>query len=283
MDTAISDLCSDVTSLKNKSSNWDTAYELANNLSTRLSGDEGKYVLTSDNQALSTKVDNLSTHVGNKYVLTSDNQALSTKVDNLVNDSSVTLSAGTRTGDVFKYLLKQGTSEVGVIEVPYDVFVNKGELSTVGNKTYLMLTLNNAASTVISIAVDSLVNIYTGLSCETIDVVVDNYQISAEIRDGAITTAKIADGAITTAKINDKAVTGGANGKIALSTITIDNLANNAVETRAIKDSAVTTAKIDDSAVTTAKIKDGAVTPAKMYSDGVFVFDCGDANAPQPS
>ena len=48
-----------------------------------------------------------------------------------------------RDGDTYKYQITQGGVSKGEIEVPYDVFVNSGEVTKVGDKTYLLLTLNN--------------------------------------------------------------------------------------------------------------------------------------------
>lgn len=126
--------------------------------------------------------------------ISSDLYKLSGEVDTLNESLSaydVSLSALGRDGDKFKYQLLQGGTSKGEIEVPYDVFVDKGEISTIGDKTYLLLTLNNADSTVLSIETTNLVDVYTGLTSDTVAVDVNGYQISATVVDGSITPEKL--------------------------------------------------------------------------------------------
>lgn len=164
---------------------------------------------------LSTDYSEFKTQTGNNFSYISgvvddtieDLGELSGKVEALSTASEVGVSALGRTSDTYKYAILQGGVSKGEIEVPYDVFVDKGELSTIGDKTYLLLTLNNAASSVISIEVDSLVNVYTGLTSDTVAVNVDSFQISAAVLDGSINTTQLADNAVTTAKIADANIT----------------------------------------------------------------------------
>ena len=133
--------------------------------------------------------------------------------------------------DGLSYTLKQGGSEIGVINIPKDMVVNGGSYAD-GN-----LTLNIANGKPVVIPVADLIDLYTGGSTIEIAVDVDSENvISATLVDGGVTTAKIANGAITTAKIADDNVT-----------------------TAKILDANVTTAKIADRAVTTAKIALGSV------------------------
>lgn len=131
---------------------------------------------------------------GDISTISSDLYKLSGEVDTLNESLSaydVSLSALGRDGDKFKYQLLQGGALKGEIEVPYDVFVDKGEISTIGDKTYLLLTLNNADSTVLSIETTNLVDVYTGLTSDTVAVDVNGYQISATVVDGSITPEKL--------------------------------------------------------------------------------------------
>lgn len=104
--------------------------------------------------------------------------------------------------DGLSYTLKQGGSEIGVINIPKDMVVNGGSYAD-GN-----LTLNIANGDPVVIPVADLIDLYTGGSNTEIAVDVNSENvISATLVDGGITTAKIADNAIVTGKIADKNVT----------------------------------------------------------------------------
>jgi hypothetical protein len=133
------------------------------------------------------------------------------------------------------------------------------------------------------------VDVYTGSSGNVVNILVDDYTISASVNDGSITgdkiaqntisgsniadgavdTAQIADGAITEDKIEDGAVT---TDKIADDANTSDKIEDGAVGTDQIADSAITTDKIADSAITEDKIEDGAITEDKI-EDGAITTD----------
>lgn len=161
-----------------------------NDLSAELKGDIATLstnVITAYEAADAKLADDIS-------AISSDLYKLSGEVDALGGSLSaydVSLNALGRDGDKFKYQLLQGGALKGEIEVPYDVFVDKGEISTIGDKTYLLLTLNNADSTVLSIETTNLVDVYTGLSSDTVAVDVNGYQISATVVDGSITPEKL--------------------------------------------------------------------------------------------
>lgn len=171
------ELKGDITTL---STNIKSAYETAD---TTLSGN------------LVNVISNVSAGINTTLTAVShDLYELSGEVGSLNESLSaydVSLSALGRNGDKFKYQLLQGGALKGEIEVPYDVFVDKGEISTIGDKTYLLLTLNNAESTVLSIETTNLVDVYTGLTSDTVAVDVKGYQISATVVDGSITPEKL--------------------------------------------------------------------------------------------
>ena len=165
----------------------------------------------------------------------------------------------------------------GTITVPYDVFVDKGELSTIGDKKYLLLTLNNEASTVISIEVDSLVDVYTAVDSDTIDMDVNDFKISAFVKDGSITGNKIAAQAISSMHVSEGAID---SYHLADYAVTEDKLDNGAVTSAKIDTGAVTTDKILSAAVTGDKIADGSIRPYHVdttYSGGVWLLDGGGA------
>jgi hypothetical protein len=166
-----------------------------------------------------------------------------------LSDYLVTVETETDTENKLKsWTIKQGGEEVATVELPIDIFISKGELvdhgGVDGKGKCLHLEFNDESKSVVEIPVNELVDIYTANNdaSETIDVTIENFKVSAEVRDGAITTAKLDDAAVTEAKLADIAVT---------------------------------TAKLADNAITTAKLADASVTQAKLT--GEFVFDCGGA------
>ena len=154
------------------------------------------------------RVDELS---GKVEDLSGEVQGISGDVAAISAAYPVELIDNGRVGNTVSYTLKQGGVEKGNIVVPDDVFVNNGEIVTAEEdgvkKAYLVLTLNNAENTQLSIETTDLVDIYTGEAGQTITTSVDGYKISAEVNDGAIATAKLADGAVTEAKLAADAVT----------------------------------------------------------------------------
>lgn len=256
--------------------------------------------------------------------------ATTEQLETLDADSRVTLENPSN----LQYVIYQGdpadpANKIGEINIPKDTVVSEGEIITadgtelngtstaatsanltVGEK-YVKLTLANADETgnLIYIAVTDLVDVYTGSSGDVVNILVDDYTISASVNDGSITgdkiaqntisgsniadgavdTAQIADGAITSDKIEDGAVGSGqiADGaitenkieddsisgvKIANGAITSGKIANNAITETKISDGAVTEDKIEDGAVTTDKIADDAITEDKI-ADGAVTTD----------
>ena len=236
--------------------------------------------------------------------------ATTEQLETLDADSRVTLENPSN----LQYVIYQGdptdpTNKIGEINIPKDTVVSEGEIITAdgtelngtsasatsanltAGEKYVKLTLANADETrnLIYIAVTDLVDVYTGSSGNVVNILVDDYTISASVNDGSITgdkiaqntisgsniadgavdTAQIADGAITEDKIEDGAVT---TDKIADDAITSDKIEDGAVGTDQIADSAITTDKIADSAITSDKIEDGAITEDKI-EDGAITTD----------
>lgn len=104
-------------------------------------------------------------------------------------------------GDI-KYTLTQGGKSVGDIVVPRDIFV---ETAVLGEDNKLILTLKDGTQIPVDLA--KFIDTYTAKDSSTIDVTVENREISAEVIDGSIVEAKLGDKAVTTAKIADSAVT----------------------------------------------------------------------------
>ena len=127
--------------------------------------------------------------------------------------SQVTIDTSTTTEGYLKtYTIKQGTTEVGKIDIPKDLVVTAGEIvvdpdgQTAG--TYLKLTIANQASPVF-VNVKDLVDAYTaqGSASQVQLAISDTNEISATIVAGSIGTNELADASVNTAKIADANVT----------------------------------------------------------------------------
>lgn len=120
-------------------------------------------------------------------------------------------------GDV-KYTLTQGGTSIGDIVVPRDIFVDTAIL---GEDNQLILKLKDG--TQLPVDLGKFIDTYTAKDSSTIDVTVENREISAEVIDGSIVEAKLGNKSVTTAKIADEAVTAT---QIANDTITMAKLSS---------------------------------------------------------
>jgi hypothetical protein len=127
--------------------------------------------------------------------------------------SQVTIDTSTTTEGYLKtYTIKQGTTEVGKIDIPKDLVVTGGEIVTNPDGqpagTYVKLTIANQTAPVY-INVADLVDAYTAQASATqIQLAIsDTNEISATIVAGSVGTTELADNSITTAKIADANVT----------------------------------------------------------------------------
>ena len=123
-------------------------------------------------------------------------------------------SDATSEGASKSYTVYQGTTKVGVIDIPKDMVVESGEVvvNPAGQAagTYIKLVLANATNDVIYINVGTLVDIYKAKANATqIQIVVDatTREISATVVANSITATELATNAVITAKIADKNVT----------------------------------------------------------------------------
>lgn len=120
----------------------------------------------------------------------------------------------TTEGMAKSYTVKQGSSTVGVIDIPKDMVVSSGIVETDPKGqdpgTYLVLTLANATSDKVYINVGTLVDIYTVKASATqIQLAINSgtREISAAIVSGSVTATELASNAVTTVKIADGNVT----------------------------------------------------------------------------
>jgi hypothetical protein len=127
--------------------------------------------------------------------------------------SQVTIDTSTTTEGYLKtYTIKQGTTEVGKIDIPKDLVVASGEVvvdpdgQTAG--TYVKLTIANQEAPVY-INVADLVDAYTAQSSATqVQLAISGTnEISATIVAGSIGATELATNAVTTVKIADANVT----------------------------------------------------------------------------
>ena len=159
---------------------------------------------------------------------TLDNLTTQNKADLVValNEVAASVEAG-GTGSVVKistetttegyaksYTFTQGSTKLGVIDIPKDMVVSSGTVEKDPKDqqpgTYLVLTLANATNDKVYINVGTLVDIYTAKAEATqIQLAIDSTtrEISATIVAGSITATELAADAVVTAKIADGNVT----------------------------------------------------------------------------
>lgn len=127
--------------------------------------------------------------------------------------SVVTVTESTPSGYAKSYTIKQGSSTVGVINIPKDMVVSSGTVETNPSGkptgTYLVLTLANATSDKVYINVGKLVDLYTAKQAATqvqLSINSATREISATIVAGSIGTTELASKCVTSAKLADGAV-----------------------------------------------------------------------------
>lgn len=136
-------------------------------------------------------------------------------------------TSATTDGYAKSYTVKQGTTTIGVIDIPKDMVVSNGEVvvNPEGQPegTYIVLTIANATSDKLYINVGTLVDIYTvEANASQIQLAIDpaTRAISATIVDGSVTKANLATSVQTSLDKADSAVqtivAGSANGTIAV-------------------------------------------------------------------
>jgi hypothetical protein len=167
------------------------------------------------------KVDTLSGEV--KVIDEAVKTITETTIPELKSELSTGLTVAVGAGETdeagdIKYTLTQGGKSIGDIVVPRDIFV---ETAVLGEDNKLILTLKDG--TTIPVDLGKFIDTYTAKNSETVNVTVENREISAEVVDGSIVTSKLSDKAVTTAKIADEAVTAT---QIANDTITMAKLSS---------------------------------------------------------
>ena len=150
-----------------------------------------------------------------------DTRDLVTALNNIntkmATNGAVTISDSTTTQGYLKsYTFSQFGSTIGVIDIPKDLVVESGSVTTITETTdghapgtYIVLTLANDASTTIWIPVTSLIDIYTAEQNATqVQLAVSNSNVlSGSIVAGSIGTTELGSKAVTAAKIADNTIT----------------------------------------------------------------------------
>lgn len=157
-------------------------------------------------------VDGLSTE--NKTVVGAINEVLAA-VGTGGTAAVVTITTDTTTEGALKsYTIKQGTTTVGVIDIPKDMVVQSGEVVTnpegQPEGTYIKLVLANATNDEIFVNVGALVDIYKAqANAAQVQLTIDSStrEISATLVAGSVTATELAANAVTTEKIADANVT----------------------------------------------------------------------------
>lgn len=151
----------------------------------------------------------------NKANLVAAINELDAAIDTNAKAATISIDSKTTTTGMLKsYTVKQGSKQIGVIDIPKDMVVKSGEVvvnpegQTAG--TYIVLTLANATEDKIYVNVGRLVDIYTvQAEASKVQLAINpsTREISANIISGSIAAADLAANAVTTNKIADKNVT----------------------------------------------------------------------------
>ena len=254
-------------------------------------------------------------------------EELKSEIDDLDAASELTLwHAGAEVDDHkvlvdgSDYTLMQGNDTVAIFNIAQDMVVSAGTVITATGEektghgagapsasltsgaTYVKLDIANGDenSDYIYIPANKLVDVYTANNTgTTVDVTIDGYNISANLKansvsasnivNSAVTESKIADGAVATAKIADSAVTSAKLATDVQNAInasvtgvtdsdTIDMDLNSRTISANVKSASISASHLADGAVTSGKIADGAVTSGKIADNAVTTDKIVDGN-----
>lgn len=215
-------------------------------------------------------VDDLSTE--NKTVVGAINEVLAA-VGTGGTAAVVTMTESSSDEYAKIYTLKQGTTNIGTINIPKDMVVESGIVETKTEAgawgeagTYIVLTLANAASDKLYVNVGTLVDIYKAqANAAQVQLAIDSStrEISATIVAGSITATELANNAIVTAKIADGNVT---KDKLSTAVQASLGLADSALQAADITTgSANGTIAVEGTDVAVAGLKSAAYTDATAY------------------
>lgn len=171
--------------------------------------------------AVQGEVDAVETDLGNVDGLSTKNKTVVGAINEVLaavgaggTAAAITITTDTTTDGALKsYTVKQGTTTIGVIDIPKDMVVESGSVVTnpegQAEGTYIKLVLANVAEP-LYINVGKLVDIYTVQANATqVQLAIDSAtrEISAAIVAGSVTATELAANAVTTEKIADANVT----------------------------------------------------------------------------
>lgn len=133
------------------------------------------------------------------------------EIDSVEQGAKVTLSTAPSATDGYAktYVISQGDSEIGKIDIPKDMVVSSGSVEVKDEAgawgeagTYIHLVIANKEQSDLYIPASSLVDEYTAQkSASQVQLSVSGREISATLVAGAVSTDILADDAVTTDKI----------------------------------------------------------------------------------
>lgn len=176
-------------------------------LQTALDGKQaaGDYALTSGLEALDTKVGDIPTSATSSTVVGYIGEAIREAAGNYM----VTVEFGSDSSYAKVYRIKQGDSEVGVINIPKDMVVQSGSVETKDAEgtwgaagTYLHLVLANADNSDVYINVGDLIEYVVGGTAAD-SIITTSVAVNTEGQH--VLTATIADNSITVNKLDSGA------------------------------------------------------------------------------
>lgn len=183
-----------------------------------------------------TEVGKVNTAVGSVNSLQTTNKTIVGAVNEVLaavgaggTAAAMTLEKGTAAeGMAATYVLKQGGTEIGKIDIPKDMVVSSGQVIEKNGATYIELTLANVDEPIL-IDAAKLVDVYTAAkNAAQVQLAISSTgEISATIVAGSITSTELAANAVITGKIADKNVT---KAKLAQDVQTSLGLADTAVQ-----------------------------------------------------
>jgi hypothetical protein len=163
------------------------------------------YVKPDDGIALTDLAESVQTSLAN-----ADTALQAADISDLISKTAaaVTLETAETNEYAAAYVIKQGETTVGTINIPKDLVVKSGRVVTKENNTVIELTLANDEATKIEIPVDQLIEYVTTGSTATDNVIIDidpiTHQVTAALNDTLLTKINNAmDSTAVDTKINE--------------------------------------------------------------------------------
>jgi len=155
---------------------------------------------------------------------------ISTRLANAAVDASITITKDENSNDYAAvYTITQGTKTAGVINIPKDMVVKKGEVNTHSDgSTYIDLTIANSNGDVVSVNVTDLIDIDEIddkiSNLDYVDTSIENYYVSfvGEV-DGIISVNRVALPVVSVAGDNQYISAENTDGAVVVSATYVDS------------------------------------------------------------